>query len=275
MQALGPTKDAGDPMRRTLKLVALAIPTTALLITSGVARYAFSAPPVENLPLATDLIAVSSKEGRELLAASPTKTDYGQLEPYLLPQERRAFCGPATSAAVINAALGTQTRVTQSSLFSPAVSAIKSELAVSFSGLTLEELAKVLRAHGLQVTIVHAEHSDVASFRNAAQSALSEPLTFLVTNYDRRGLGQSGAGHISPIGAFSPSTDHLLVLDVAAYKYPYAWVPVSKLWSAMNTVDSDSGRTRGYLLVTGSVSPGVAFRRRRATLATHDDRPGR
>lgn len=257
MQALGPTKDAGDPRRRTLKLVALAIPTTALLITSGVARYAFSAPLVENLPLATDLIAVSSKEGRELLAASPNRTDYGQLEPYLLPQERRAFCGPATSAAVINAALGPQTRVTQSSLFSPAVSAIKSELAVSFSGLTLEELAKVLRAHGLQVTIVHAEHSDVASFRNAAQSALSEPLTFLVTNYDRRGLGQSGAGHISPIGAFSPSTDHLLVLDVAAYKYPYAWVPVSKLWSAMNTVDSDSGRTRGYLLVTGSVRPAL------------------
>lgn len=242
-------------MRRSLKLVALAIPTTALLLASGVAWYAFSAPPVENRPLAADLVAVSSAEGRELLAASPTKIDFGQLEPYLLPQERRAFCGPATSAAVINAALAPQTRVTQSSLFSPDVSAIKSELAVSFSGLTLEELAKVLRAHGLQVRMVHAEHSDVASFRNAAQSALSEPLTFLVANYDRRGLGQSGAGHISPIGAFSPSTDRLLVLDVAVYKYPYAWVPVSKLWSAMNTLDSASGRTRGYLLITGTARP--------------------
>jgi hypothetical protein len=74
----------------------------------------------------------------------------------------------------------------------------------------------------------------------------------LVVNYDRRELGQSGAGHISPLGAYSPATDRLLILDVAAYKYPYTWVPVSKLWSAMNTIDSDSGRTRGFLLVTTS-----------------------
>ncbi|EWS64201.1 Phytochelatin synthase [Hydrogenophaga sp. T4] len=123
---------------------------------------------------------------------------------------------------------------------------------MSFAGLTLEELARVLRAHGLQVRIVHAENTDLASFRTAAQATLSEPHTFLVANYDRRGLGQSGAGHISPIGAFSPATDRLLVLDVAAHKYPYAWVPVSRLWDAMNTVDADSGRTRGYLLVTTS-----------------------
>lgn len=237
-------------MRRMLRRVAFAVPVTALLMAAGVAWYAFSAPPVENLPLGADLIAASSRDGRALLLASPSKTDHGQLEPFLVPQKRRAFCGPATSAAVINAALGPQPRINQSTLFSPAVRAIKSELAVSFAGLTLEELARVLRAHGLRVSIVHAENADLASFRTAAQATLSEPHTFLVANYDRRGLGQSGAGHISPIGAFSPATDRLLVLDVAAYKYPYAWVPVSRLWGAMNTVDADSGRTRGYLLVT-------------------------
>ncbi len=237
-------------MKRVHKLFAFVVPALALLITSGVSWYAFSAPPVENLPLANDLIAISSIEGRQLLMASSNKTDHGQLEPFLLPQSRRAFCGPAASAAVINAALQPPTKVTQASLFNPAASAIKSKLAVSFSGLTLEELAEFLRAHRLQVRTVHADQSDVAAFRTVAQSALSEPLTFVVVNYDRRALGQSGGGHISPIGAFSLATDRLLVLDVATYKYPYTWVPVTKLWSAMNTVDSDSGRTRGYLLVT-------------------------
>jgi hypothetical protein len=242
-------------MMRSLKRVAIAVPATALLLFASVASwYAFSAPPVENLPLAGDLIAISSAEGRQLLAATPVKTDYRQLEPFLVPQIRRAFCGPATSAAVINAALRPRTRITQSSLFDTAASAVKSELAVSFGGLTLEELADVFRAHGLHVQIVYADDSDIASFRDAARSTLAEPRTFLVANYDRGGLGQSGAGHISPIGAFSRDTDRLLVLDVATYKYPYAWVPVSRLWTAMNTVDSDSGRSRGYLLVTPSAA---------------------
>ena len=65
--------------------------------------YALSAPPVESLRLASDLIAVSSTEGRQLLATSQMKIDYDQLDPFLRPQIRRAFCGPATSAAVINA----------------------------------------------------------------------------------------------------------------------------------------------------------------------------
>jgi hypothetical protein len=235
----------------------LSQPIVLVLSTSVVSWYALSVPPVENLPLASDLIAVSSAEGRQLLVASQAKTDYGQLDPFLRPQLRRAFCGPATSAAVINAAVRPQTEVTQSSLFNPSASAVKSELAVSFGGLTLDELAGILRAHGLHVQSVHADQSDIASFRNAARSTLSEPLTFLVVNYHRKRLGQSGAGHISPIGAFSRATDRLLVLDVASYKYPYTWVPVSKLWAAMNTVDSGSGRRRGYLLVSVRAEPAL------------------
>jgi hypothetical protein len=238
-------------MKRSFMRFAIALPAVALVLIASVGSwYAFSTPPVKNLPLAGDLIAISSAEGRHLLGATLVKTDYRQLEPFLLPQSRRAFCGPATSAAVINAALRPAVQVTQSSLFDTAAGATKSELAVSFGGLTLEELARFFRAHGLHVRIVHARGSNIASFREAAQSTLAEARTFLVVNYDRRGLGQVGAGHISPIGAFSRETDRLLVLDVATYKYPYTWVPVSSLWAAMSAVDPDSGRSRGYLLVT-------------------------
>ena len=103
-------------MKRALKLVTFAYPAKPLLITSNVSWHAFSAHPVENLPLTSDLIAVSSMEGRQLLQASPDKTDVGQFEPILLPQSRHGYCGPATSAGLINAALWPKTKVTQSSL---------------------------------------------------------------------------------------------------------------------------------------------------------------
>lgn len=239
-------------MKRAMKLAAAAAVALALAAASGVSWYAFSAPLTEDLPLASDLVSATTAAGGQLLAESAHKTDHGQLAPFLISQRRRAFCGPATSAAVINAALRPSKPVTQFSLFGTAGPNAKSELSVSFSGLTLEELAALLRANGLQVQTVHAEHSGIDAFRAAAQSALSEPHTFLVVNYDRRILEQSGAGHISPVGAYHPATDRLLVMDVATYKYPYTWVPVQKLWNAMNTVDRDAGRSRGYLLVKAS-----------------------
>lgn len=236
-------------MNKIVRRVVFTLPAAVLLFLAGGAWYALSEPPVQHLPLASDLVAASTGEGRELLMAASGKVDYGQLDPFLEPQSRRAFCGPATSVAVINAALRPAVRVTQTSLFNAAASEIKSELAVTLSGTTLDELAGILRAHGMQVQVVHSDQSDVAAFRVAARATLSEPLAFLVVNYDRRALDQSGSGHISPVGAFNADADKLLVLDVAAHKYPYTWVPVPKLWSAMSTVDSDSGRARGYLLV--------------------------
>lgn len=239
-------------MNRAMKLAAALAVALGLATASGVSWYVLAPPLAEHLPLGGDLVSGTSTEGDRLLAESAHKTDHAQLKPFLLPQRRRAFCGPATSAAVINAALHPSNPVTQFSLFRTAEPDAKGELAVSLSGLTLEELAVLLRAHGLVVRTVHAAHSDVAAFRADARAVLAEPLTFMVVNYDRRELNQVGAGHISPIGAYNAASDRLLVMDVATYRYPYTWVSLDKLWTAMNTVDPDSGRTRGYLLVAAS-----------------------
>ena len=45
-----------------------------------------------------------------------------------------------------------------------------------------------------------------------------------------------------------------LVLDVARFKYPPHWVPLKLLWEAMDTVDGDSSRPRGYVFVYASFS---------------------
>lgn len=241
-------------MRRMTRYGSVAL-GALLLAASSIGWYALSSPPVEALPLSPELISISSTQGQQLLILAESKADYAQLVPYLVPQARRAFCGPATTAAVINALLKPQPLATQSSLFNAAASAIKSELALSFSGLTLEELAAFIRAHGLKVQVVHANDAGLARFREVASTTLGEPGTFLIANYDRRVLKQSGAGHISPVGAFDSETDRVLILDVATQKYPYTWVPVSRLWEAMNTWDFDSGQTRGYLLVAAGRPP--------------------
>lgn len=242
-------------MKRSARNLLGALGSTVLIATAGVGWYALSTPPVENLPLAPALTSIGSAEGQRLLAAAASKTDYAQLVQYLVAQSRWAFCGPATSAAVINAALRPQPPATQASLFNAAASAVKRELALSFTGLTLKEMGAFLRAHGLHVRGVHAGRSDLSSFRDAAGAALGEAGTFLVVNYDRRILGQSGGGHISPVGAFDAGTDRVLILDVATRKNPFTWVPLPLLWAAMDTVDSDSGQTRGYLLVTAGNGP--------------------
>jgi hypothetical protein len=62
-------------------------------------------------------------------------------------------------------------------------------------------------------------------------------------------LNQSGAGHISPIAAYDEPGDAFLILDQAAYKYPFTWVPAKNLFDAARTLDG--ARSRGLLLISG------------------------
>jgi len=78
---------------------------------------------------------------------------------------------------------------------------------------------------------------------------LSSPGAFLVVNYQRQEVGQDAQGHFSPVAAYDARTDRFLILDVSRYAYPPVWVPASRLWNAMKTVDSDSGMSRGFVVI--------------------------
>lgn len=231
-----------------LKRAATALAIVLILGVSGIGWFGLSAPALSHAPLADGLIDATSVEGRALFATS-LQVDYGQLSPYLVGQTRRAYCGVATGAVVVNALRHPSTPLTQATFFTPQVAAVRSALRIAFGGLTLDQLAELLRAQGLDVIVVYAAQTDLAAFRSAALEVLAEPAQFLIANYDRVVLHQQGAGHISPVGAYDSGSDRFLVLDVAAHKYPPTWVRAVDLWNAMNTVDSASGATRGYLLV--------------------------
>ena len=63
---------------------------------------------------------------------------------------------------------------------------------------------------------------------------------------------QAGAGHISLVASSNAENDRFLTLDVTRGKYPPAWVPASRLFSAMQAVDSDSGLSRGFAVIKTS-----------------------
>ncbi len=81
------------------------------------------------------------------------------------------------------------------------------------------------------------------------RAAFSQPGQFVIANFNRTALQQQGAGHFSPVAAYSPQADSVLVMDVARYKYPAFWVSVTDLFASMNTVDSSSKMTRGWLTI--------------------------
>lgn len=212
-------------------LVAAAIGATA--VTYWIAR-----PPASDLSLPAPLEAWTP-------TAAPV-TDYGSdvdsLTRAFRPQVFRSFCGPASMATVLRAygRDADQKTVQPSTLL---------WLKAFYSGMSLAELGSLAEEAGLRARVVYADRIDADQFRELLKSNLSRDGDFVLVNYDRKVLKQAGAGHISPIAAYDPSRDAFLVLDEAAYRYPFTWVPASLLYAAARTRADD--HSRGVLLVEG------------------------
>ena len=67
-----------------------------------------------------------------------------------------------------------------------------------------------------------------------------------------RSCQRAGGGHFSPIGGYHEGADAALVLDVARFKYPPYWVPLPKLWDASVVSDQETGRSRGYFVLSAA-----------------------
>lgn len=173
--------------------------------------------------------------------------DFAALTTAFRPQKYRSFCGPATIATVLRAYGHSQ--ADQASIF-PSFS---SKVDTFYSGMSLAELAQLAQSSGLHAEVVYADSLDVDSFRAQLKANLERPGDFVVVNYDRRVLKQAGAGHISAIAAYDEARDTFLVLDEAAYRYPFTWIPATLLYEAAHTRADD--HFRGVLFVSGYRSP--------------------
>lgn len=236
-------------MKRLVRVLGIAF--SMLLVLAGIAIWslAFRTPSINLLPLPDGLIAIDSSSGQELLAESRFLADYDKLTKNFVSQSRPAFCGVASSVVVLNALRSSGPPLTQSTFFTDSASKVRGPLRVTLGGMSLAQLGDLLRAHGLEATLFYASDSNVDDFRSIVQENLKTSGDFLLVNYQRANLGQGDTGHISPLAAYNADADRLLILDVAAYKYPPVWVSTQALWNAINTVDSSAGRPRGFIVV--------------------------
>ena len=203
-------------------------------------------------PLPAQLVAFASPEGRALFdaarAAGGMEAFFPLIEQFHT-QAEPAFCGLGTLVVTLNALGVDPGRLWKGPWrwFSEELLDCCSPLErVRARGITLDEFACLARCNGASAELFRPDAHDVAALRAQLRDAASSALApALVVSYHRGALGQTGAGHFSPIGGYDPASDHALVLDVARFKYPPHWVPVAALWEAMHPPDPATGRPRG------------------------------
>lgn len=208
-------------------------------------------------PLPPHLVAFGSAEGRKLLVeslAAGTAESFHSLVSHLHTQASPEWCGLGTLVTVLNALEIDPGRVWKGPwrFFGEELLVCCKALEIAASdGLTLAEVACLAECNGADSTRFHAEDvPGLDRFRAAlGASVRAADGPFIIANYDRRVLDQSGTGHFSPLAALHEPSDRVLVLDVARFKYPPHWVPLEAFWRAMASVDSESQRSRGYLVV--------------------------
>jgi len=217
----------------------------------------------QTLPVPKNLISFTSPEGQQLLLTSQARSDYWPLSTQFVTQKNGAYCGVASSVMILNALgipaprspeYGTINTFTQENFFTPAATAVVSPEVVARQGMTLEQLGQLLATYPLKVTTSHTTDTTLMEFRQRARAALEREGDFVLVNYLRKSIGEETGGHISPLAAYHEPTDRFLVLDVSRYKYPPVWVKTEELWRAMDTVDTDSGKTRGFIVVEKKVA---------------------
>ncbi len=206
------------------------------------------------------LIPLAGPAGQNLLLQANARSDHGPLAQWFETQANLAYCGVASAVMVLNSlevpappvpGYGSYRFWTQTNAFSiPGSQGFVRPGVVATEGMTLAQLQGWLSGRPeLVVERFHADQLTLPQWRALLQRSLQDPRDRLLVNYLRSGLGQPGGGHISPLAAYDPGSDAVLILDVARYRYPAVWVNAVDLWRAMATTDASSGRSRGLLLI--------------------------
>jgi hypothetical protein len=236
---------------------------TALLVATG----ATDSIAADTLPLPPGLIPLQSEAGTRLLEASAARTNFYALIQHLVSQQRLSYCGVASAVTVLNTLHPTNTPLCatldgkvayfdQVNFFTKPVEQVVPQSVVDKQGFTLEQWAAAVGSYGVKTEAWHCGaaggQADFATFLAHAKTALQSTNQFLVVNFSRKTLAQTGNGHFSPVGAYNEKENKFLVLDVAQFKYPAFWVDAKLLWQAMDTEDSVSKKNRGFVIITAN-----------------------
>lgn len=216
-------------------------------------------PEKKDVRITGSYVTLISDEGRQRIDRSRYRTDYVSLMATFDMQERQTLCSVATGVSILNALplkrpvdprYAPYPYFTQANYFNDRVDAIITRDTTLKMGQTLQQAAAVMAAHGAVTKAYHAADSSLEEFRRIARENMASRDDFVAVNYRRNHVGQPPGAHFSPLAAYDETSDSFLILDVARYKFPPVWVKAADLFDAMNTLDTDSGKTRGFIVVS-------------------------
>ncbi|MCR9192499.1 MAG: phytochelatin synthase family protein [Gammaproteobacteria bacterium] len=175
-------------------------------------------------------------------------------------QQTVTYCGIASTVMILNAqhlVAPVDARYvpyhyfTQDNFFTEQVSQITPAEEVRDHGIALSKLDQMIQTFGLKTKLFYANDVTIETFRTKLQHAILKN-KFIIVNFSRTALQETGGGHYSPIGTYDKASDRVLLLDVSRYKYPAYWVKTIDLWQAIHTQDSN-GVYRGFIIITQKV----------------------
>jgi glutathione gamma-glutamylcysteinyltransferase len=203
------------------------------------------------------LIPFSSDDGRALFGqalTAGTMEGYFALAEQFHTQSEPSFCGLGTLVIVLNALAIDPGRTWKGSwrwFAEDMLDCCRPLDEIKTEGITLSEFVCLARCNGAHAEASRPQASSLETFRREVHEVTSgADRGHLVVAYDRATLGESGAGHFSPVGGYHAGRDLVLLLDVARFKYPPHWVPLERLWEAMAPLDPSTGKSRGFIRLT-------------------------
>ncbi|KAJ4776312.1 Glutathione gamma-glutamylcysteinyltransferase 1 [Rhynchospora pubera] len=219
-------------------------------------------------------IEFASCDGKRLFSEalqSGTMEGFFRLISYFQTQSEPAYCGLASLSVVLNALAidpGRKWKGPWRWFDESMLDCCEPLEKVKAEGITFGKVACLAHCAGAKVEAYRANESNFEDFRKHVIKCTTSEDCHVIASYHRRPFQQTGTGHFSPIGGYHAGKDMALILDVARFKYPPHWVPLSLLWDAINTVDDATGLLRGYIMLISRLpmAPSLLY-----TLSCRDD----
>ena len=230
-------------------------------------------------------VALSSRRGKQLFQSAMSNGGLKSFFPLMeqhSTQSEPAYCGITTLTIALNAMSVDPKqnwkgpwRWYEETMLNCCISLEE----VKKTGITIRVFNCLAICQGLAVNVYYVDDESVTldTFRDVVRQACVEDQAdddddggincnddsshtqevlrdVLVVSYNRKVLSQTGSGHFSPIAAYDEPSDSVLIMDTARFKYGVHWVKLSKLYEAMTLEDPDSGRSRGFIMLSNPES---------------------
>eukprot|EP01041_Mallomonas_annulata_P007168 gene7168-14598_t len=231
-----------------------------------------SKPTFHKRPLPKSLIALSSPQGKALFKealASGYMESFFPLSEQFITQSDPSFCSLSSLAMVLNALnhdpkkiwKGVWRWISEETLQCETTEICGHSLdKIKKDGVHFDEFEHIARCHGVRIhsyragNALHSEYckENLELFRLHTKESCRKDTAdqFIVVNFSRKSIAQTGDGHFSPIGGYHAEKDLVLIMDVARFKYPPFWVPLTDLWQSMSFHDKTTGIPRGYFIIS-------------------------